>query len=197
VPHLQNNQSMEDKNWGLTEAGFQQLIAHLDKGDERQFQRIFTKNFAKYRNYIKSDMNISYDDASDAVTEAFVKMHRFLVERRVEYGNLMSYTLRIAKNEYLMLLRKRKQLPETDADFDKLDIIDEEYDDSTMEQFEKAFGLLGTDCRDLLKLHYYEKKAHREIGQTLNISEDASKTRMKVCRNKLRDVFLQFLKAAA
>ena len=185
---------MNDKNWGLTEAEFQQLILDLDKGNERQFRGIFTKNFAKYRNYIKSDMNISYDDASDAVTEAFVKMHRFLTERRVEYGNLEAYTLRIARNEYLMLLRKRKQLPETDADFERLDIIDEEYDDSTMEHFEKAFGHLGTDCRDLLKLHYFEKKAHREIGQTLNISEDASKTRMKVCRNKLREVFLKFLK---
>jgi RNA polymerase sigma factor (sigma-70 family) len=186
--------SMEDKNWGLTEADFQQLIANLEKGDERQFRSVFTKHFAKYRNYIKSDMNISYDDASDVVTEAFVKMHRFLIEKRVEYGNLASYTLRIAKNEYLMLLRKRKQLPETHTDFDKLDRVDEEYDDSTMEQFEKAFGHLGNDCRDLLKLHYYEKKAHREIGQTLNISEDASKTRMKVCRNKLREVFLKFLK---
>lgn len=185
---------MNDKNWGLSEAGFQQLMSDLDKGNEKQFRSIFTKHFAKYRNYLRSDMNISYDDASDAVTEAFVKMHRFILEKRVEYGNLEAYTMRIARNEYLMLLRKRKQLPETDAHFERLDIIDEEYDDSTMEQFEKAFGHLGTDCKDLLKLHYFEKKAHREIGQTLNISEDASKTRMKVCRNKLREVFLKFLK---
>ena len=184
---------MEDKNWGLSETAFQQLIADLDKGQEKEFDRIFKDNFAKYRNYIKSDMNISYDDASDAVTEAFVKMHRFLTERRVEYGNLKSYTLRIARNEYLMLLRKRKQLPEADADFERLDIADEEYDDSTMEQFESAFGHLGTDCRDLLKLHYFEKKAHREIGQALQISEDASKTRTKVCRQKLRELFLQCL----
>ena len=185
---------MEDKNWGLTEAGFQQLTIDLDNGNERQFHSIFTKQFAKYRNWMRSNMNISYDDASDAMTEAFVKMQRFIKERRVAYGNLESYTMRIARNEYLMLLRKRKQLPEADADFERLDIADEEYDDSTMEQFEKAFGHLGTDCRDLLKLHYFEKKAHREIGQTLNISEDASKTRMKVCRNKLREVFLKFLK---
>ena len=139
-------------------------------------------------------MNINYDDASDVVTEAFVKMHRFILEKRVEYGNLEAYTLRIARNEYLMLLRKRKQLPEFDADFEKLDILDEEYDDTTMEQFENAFKHLGGDCQSLLKQHYYEKKAHRDIGITLNISEDGSKTRMKVCRNKLREVFLQFLK---
>ena len=184
---------MNDKNWGLTEAEFQKLITDLDSGNERQFRSIFTKNFVKYRNYIRRDMNISYDDASEVITEAFIRLQRFLSERRVEYGNLEAYTLRIARNEYLMLLRKRKQLPETDADFERLDIIDEEYDDSTMEHFEKAFGHLGTDCRDLLKLHYFEKKAHREIGQTLSISEDASKTRMKVCRNKLREVFLKFL----
>ena len=186
---------MEDKNWGLTEAEFQKLITDLEKGNEKQFHSIFTKHFAKYRNYLRSDMNISYDDARDSVTEAFVKMHRFMTEKRVEYGNLEAYTMRVARNEYLMLLRKRNQLPETDADFERLDIVDEEYDDSTMEHFEKAFGHLGTDCRNLLKLHYFEKKAHREIGQTLNISEDASKTRMKVCRNKLREVFLQLLRA--
>ena len=100
---------MGDKNWGLTEAEFQQLILDLDKGNESQFHSIFIKNFEKYRNYILSDINISYDDASDAVTEAFVKMHRFLTERRVEYGNLKADTLRIARKEYLMLLRKRKQ----------------------------------------------------------------------------------------
>lgn len=184
---------MEDKNWGLTEAGFQQLIADLDRGDEKQFHRIFKDNFAKYRNYLRRDMQIPYDDASDAVTEAFVKMHRFMVEKRVIYGNLESYTLRIARNEYLMLLRKKKQLPETDADFERLDIADEVYDDSTMEQFESAFGRLGTDCRELLKLHYFEKSTHREIGQALKISEDASKTRTKVCRQKLREIFLQLL----
>jgi RNA polymerase sigma factor (sigma-70 family) len=184
---------MEDKNWGLSEADFQQLIADLDKGNEKQFQSIFTKQFAKYRNYLRHDMNISYDDASDAVTEAFVKMHRFMNEKRVIYGNLESYTMRIARNEYLMLLRKRKQLPEADADFERLDIADEEYDDSTMEQFESAFGRLGTDCKDLLKLHYFEKSSHQQIGQTLKISEDASKTRTKVCRQKLREIFLQFL----
>ena len=187
---------MQDKNWGLTEAEFQQLSTELERGDERQFRTVFTKNFAKYRNYIRSSMNISYDDASDAVTEAFVKMHRFIVEKRVEYGNLEAYTMRIAKNEHLMLLRKRKQLPESDADFDRIDIADEEYDDSTMQQFEAAFEHLGNDCRTLLKHHYFEKIAHRDIGAALNISEDASKTRMKVCRNKLREVFLQLLKAA-
>jgi RNA polymerase sigma factor (sigma-70 family) len=184
---------MEDKNWGLTEQAFQQLIGDLDRGDEKHFHSIFSKNFVKYRNYIKSDMNISYDDASDSVTEAFVKMHRFIIERRVEYGNLEAYTLKIARNEYLMLLRKKKHLPESDVDFDRLDIADDEYDDSTMEHFNKAFQHLGEDCKDLLKLHYYEKASHREIGQTLKISEDASKTRTKVCRQKLREIFLKYL----
>lgn len=187
---------MNDKNWGLTEAGFQQLIQDLESGYEKTFHAIFTKHFTQYRNYLRKDMQISYDDASDAITEAFVKMHRFIVEKRVEYGNLEAYTLRIARNEYLMLLRKRKQMPESDTDFERLDIIDEEYDDSTMEHFEKAFQYLGTDCKDLLKRHYFEKSSHREIGQALNISEDASKTRTKVCRQKLREFFLQFLNAA-
>jgi RNA polymerase sigma factor (sigma-70 family) len=187
---------MEAKNWGLTEARFQQLISELDSGNEKQFHAIFTKHFAKYRNFLRSDMNISYDDASDAVTEAFVKMHRFITEKRIEYGNLESYTLKIARNEYLMLLRKKKHLPETDTDFERLDIADDEYDDTTMEHFEIAFQRLGTDCKDLLKLHYFEKASHRDIGQALNISEDASKTRTKVCRQKLREFFVQLLSAA-
>jgi RNA polymerase sigma factor (sigma-70 family) len=184
---------MENKNWGLTEKAFQQLIDDLDRGDEKKFHSIFSKHFVKYRNYIRSDMNMSYDDASDVVTEAFVKMHRFITERRVLYGNLEAYTLKIARNEYLMLLRKKKHIPEVDFDFDRLDIADDEYDDSTMEHFEKAFQHLGADCKGLLKLHYYEKASHRDIGQTFNISEDASKTRTKVCRQKLRESFLKYL----
>lgn len=184
---------MEDKNWGLTESGFQQLISELDKGDERQFKSIFTRYFKKYCHYIRSDMQISYDDASDAITEAFVKMHRFITEKRINYGNLEAYTLKIARNEYLMALRKKKQIPEIEADFERLDLIDEEYDDTTMHQFEQAFQQLGGECKDLLKAHYFEKISHREIGQRLNISEDASKTRMKVCRQKLREFFLQLL----
>lgn len=186
----------KDKNWGLTEAVFSRLLEELKEGDERTFQKIFTENFPKYCNYIRKDFKLSYDDASDVTIEAFVKIHRLLCESRVSYGNLEAYTMQCIRNEYRMLLRKRKQLPESDVEFNQLEILDEAYDESTLQQFEQAFSQLGGDCRSLLQQHYFQKISHREIGQILNISEDASKTRTKVCRNKLRELFLQILNAA-
>jgi RNA polymerase sigma factor (sigma-70 family) len=195
--HLQpETMSIHTKNWGFSEADFNVLQAELVRGGESRFQQVFTQNYQRYTNYIRSEMNLSYDDASDVTVEAFVKIHRFLKEGRVAYGNLDAYSMQVIRNEYLMLLRKRKQLPESDVEVSNLELLDEEYDESTLQQFEQAFSRLGEDCRNLLQQHYFQKKAHRDIGVALNISEDASKTRTKVCRNKLRDIFQSLLNAA-
>jgi RNA polymerase sigma-70 factor (ECF subfamily) len=188
--------SIHTKNWGLSADEFSMLQEALEGGNELYFQRVFNQNFKRYINYIRSEMKLSYDDASDVTVEAFVKIHRFIKEKKVVYGNLEAYTMQTMRNEYLMLLRKRKQLPETDVELSTLEIVDEVYDETTFQQFEKAVEHLGEDCRGLLQRHYYEKMSHREIATSLNISEDASKTRMKVCRNKLREIFQQLLNAA-
>lgn len=195
--HLQpETMSIHTKNWGLSEADFNVLQAELVRGGESCFQKVFTQNYKRYANYIRSEMKLSYDDASDVTVEAFVKIHRFLKEGRVAYGNLDAYSMQVIRNEYLMLLRKRKQMPDADVEVNERELIDEAYDESTLQQFEHAFDRLGEDCRTLLQRHYYQKMSHRDIGVALNISEDASKTRTKVCRNKLREIFLQLLNAA-
>ncbi|WP_373548564.1 RNA polymerase sigma factor [Haliscomenobacter sp.] len=188
--------SNQQKNWGLSEAGFKELQDELIGGLESRFQLVFKQNFQRYCNYIRSEMKLSYDDASDVTVEAFIKIHRFIREGRISYGNLDAYSMQAIRNEYLMLLRKRKQLPESDVEVSNLELLDEEYDESTLQQFEQAFGRLGEDCRSLLQQHYFQKMSHRDIGAALNISEDASKTRTKVCRNKLRDIFQSLLNAA-
>lgn len=188
--------SNQQKNWGLSTTDFQLLQEEIAQGGETRFQQVFKQNYPRYCNYIRSEMNLSYDDASDVTVEAFIKIHRFIREGRVSYGNLDAYSMQAIRNEYLMLLRKRKQLPESDVEVNQLDLLDEEYDESTLQLFEQAFGRLGEDCRSLLQQHYFQKMSHRDIGTALNISEDASKTRTKVCRNKLRDIFQSLLNAA-
>ncbi|MDX2068425.1 MAG: sigma-70 family RNA polymerase sigma factor [Haliscomenobacter sp.] len=186
----------ENKNWGLGVADFLVLLDELENGKEQAFQKIFIQNYQKYRNYALKNLNISYDDAADVTTEAFVKIHRLLLERRIEYGNLEGYIMQIIRNEYLMLLRKRKQMPLSDIEITSLGLTEEEYDETTLQHFELAFEQLDEACRTLLQRHYFQKTPHREIGIELNISEDASKTRTKVCRNKLRELFLHRLNAA-
>jgi RNA polymerase sigma-70 factor (ECF subfamily) len=188
---------MNDKE-AVTEDGFS--LAALKAGDKHEFSRLVDSYSPLiYRLALKVLGNPQ--DAEDILQETFIKAFRHLADFK---GNsrLSTWLYRIATNEALMLIRKRK--PDTfsidssndydDPDQEPMQIIDwccmpeqELLSSESRQYLDQAIERLPTSLRVVFVLRDIEGLSTLETGEVLNLSETAVKTRLSRARLRLRE----------
>jgi RNA polymerase sigma-70 factor, ECF subfamily len=139
------------------------------------------------------------EDAEDALQETFLRAHLALhtFEGR---SNIYSWLTRIAINTALMVLRRRRNRPETLFDFQS-DVGDEttyfavkesapnpeEICDRRQRRFKvlRAIRSLHPGLQEPIQMQMTQGSSIREISQALDISETAVKTRLYRARLRL------------
>lgn len=121
------------------------------------------------------------EDVRDVLQECFIKI--FTEIGRFHYrgkGSLMAWMTRIAMNESLQWLRKRRQLSFVDADSDLPDVVDEQPEISRLTQDDilDALRQLPPGYRTVFNLFVVEGKKHQEIAEMLNIRPDTSASQL-------------------
>jgi RNA polymerase sigma-70 factor (ECF subfamily) len=176
----------------------------LQNGDRDEFARLVeTYSGQIYRLALKMLQN--QQDAEDILQESFIKAYRAL-PRFEGRSSLSTWLYRIATNEALMFLRKKKpqqisveQPSEDDEDRTPLEIVDwcclpegELMSEEAQDYLEKSRSALPESLRVVFLLRDIEGLSTSETSEVLNISESAVKTRLSRARLRLRETLSRY-----
>lgn len=128
------------------------------------------------------------EDAEDVLVEAFVKIFEKIDDYKNE-GSFEGWMKRIAVNESLMFLRKKRkiisELSETHYEISESPHYDDDFDEvKILELFDK----LPDGYRTILNLYVVEGYKHKEIAEMLSISINTSKSQLILARKRMQEI---------
>jgi len=137
-------------------------LAALGRVYEPYLERVFAVCYQHLRDE---------DEAKDATMQVFEKL---VVElRRHEVGNFRSWLHSVARNECMMILRRRRTAPETGEDFDADRVesvavahpMDEDFPlENHLAHLDGCLETLAETQRSAVRLFFFEQKSYREIS---------------------------------
>lgn len=166
------------------------IRACLRSGDAGVLEQIWDRYASDLFGLLMSMLR-SRADAEDALQDVFVKIAR---NRRTvaRARNLRLYLLRMARNEALTVIDRRRReaarLVEFDSWLAPAGTASAAGQDA--EELEKALGKLPEEQRTVLNLKVYQDMTFREIGRLLGISGNTAASRFRYAVQKLR-VFMK------
>lgn len=182
-------------------------IEALQAGDRAEFARMMDY-FSNpiYRLGLK--ILGSEQDAEDVLQETFIKAYRSM-EKFEGRSSLSTWLYRIATNEALMLIRKRKPTLDLVLENDNeendgmpTEIIDwcclpedELLSTESRDFLEEAVQVLSPSLRLVFLMRDVELLSIKETAEILEISESAVKVRLMRARLKLREELTQYFGA--
>lgn len=156
----------EDKYSGFTD---DQLITSYKETFNNQFVGILYERYGHLVlglcfNYLKNK-----DDASDAVSQIFVKLLEDLKKHKISFFKSWLYVY--SKNYCLMELRKRQSSLKRELDLNENTVMLMDYSDpehlkekeSQIERMEKAIAALNKEQKTCIELFYLQNKSYNEI----------------------------------
>src|SRR5467141_2160419 len=174
------------------------LVAAAKRGDTRAFEELVNRYEAKI---FRLTMNITRnrEDAEDAMQDAFLKSYAHLKDFQ-EDSRYYTWLVRIAANEALMRLRKRRpnhfSLDEPiEGDEDLMPRELEDWGPSPEQRFaqtemheilSEAIDNLAPDFRVVFVLRDVEELSTEETAKVVGVSVAAVKSRLLRARLKLR-----------
>jgi RNA polymerase sigma-70 factor (ECF subfamily) len=172
----------------------------LRQGDKAEFARMVEAHYQLiYRLGLK--MLGNSQDAEDILQETFIKAYRHIQDFNGR-SSLATWLYRIATNEALMFLRRRrpdstsvdKPFETDEGDQIPVEMVDwcclperEMMSTEARANLDRAIGTLTPNLRAVFVLRDIEGLSTRETAQVLDISEMAVKTRLSRARMALRD----------
>jgi RNA polymerase sigma-70 factor (ECF subfamily) len=191
-------------------------MSNNDKKDNFDLEALRAGDRAEFANVVEAYYGVVYrlaikmldnsQDAEDVLQETFIKAYRHLPNFDGR-SSLSTWLYRIATNEALMMLRRRKHVyisidePVEQADEyqEPLQIIDwccmpeEELVSAEARAYmDKAVEALPYSLRVVFLLRDIEGLSTRETGEVLNLSETAVKTRLSRARLRLRELLTEY-----
>jgi RNA polymerase sigma-70 factor (ECF subfamily) len=173
----------------------------LKAGDRNEFARLLEAYSGVIYRLSMKMLNDS-QDAEDVLQETFIKAYRH-INNFDGRSSLSTWLYRIATNEALMMIRKRKNMTvsieeplDADTEIDEpLQIVDwccmpetEMMSTEARAYMNRAVEQLPTTLRTVFLLRDIEGLSTEETSQVLNISEAAVKTRLSRARMRLREL---------
>jgi len=175
------------------------VILAIKANDNMVLKQLYQDNYKKVEVFILKN-NGSMPQAKDTYQEAFIAMYQNIKADKFTPTNetaLQGYLYQIAKNKWIDFLRsslykKTSQIAEgflikdEDTTMNEYDITEEEYNPKNLAM--EAFNHLGSECKKLLEVFYFQKKSLREIAVAFNIGEASARNKKYRCIQKLREL---------
>ena len=178
-----------------------QLIERCRTGDREAFDEL-VRRYEKQAYNLAYRLSGNYDDASDVVVEAFVRVFQGLHTFRGE-ANFGTWLHRVVVNTFLDMRKRSKgrhhvsleEQLELDGDTVSRQIEDtspgpEELveQEEREEVLQKAIAQLPPERRILIVLYHFENLSYEEIAQMLNLPVGTVKSRLNRARLALREI---------
>ncbi len=139
----------------------------------------------------------NHEDLADSFQEAIIVFYQNVQEGKITElrSSIKTYLFGVGKNLLLKRYDKNKRYLSTDADdapeIEGIDVSLEERYDLTHRQktLQRAFALLGENCRELLTFFYYRNFDNEEIARRMDYKNtDTVKSRKRNCMVKLEKI---------
>lgn len=184
---------IEDKDFSLT------FVDRLTAGDRAAFAELVEKTSDRIYGLVLRMLS-NAQDAEDVLQETYLKAYKALPEFE-KRSSLTTWLYRIAANEALMMIRKKKPLQqsmELDDDNDESEATPEIVDwrflpekelasAETRRMLQEATGRLSAALRIVFLLRDVQGLSVKETADILGLNENVVKTRLVRARLKLRD----------
>lgn len=166
------------------------LAVKAARGDGRAFEKIVKR-------YERTIYNVAYrmvrdeEDAADITQTVFIKVHRKL-ESYDPDRKFFSWLYRIAVNECLNYIKKRKHEVVADGDYavTRLSPWDDVARGERGELLEGALMDLKPEYRVVIVLKYFLEFSYREISDIAGVPEKTVKSRLFTARQQMRDALM-------
>ncbi len=182
-----------EKNFGLSEAQFEDMLHSLEQGDEALFERVFVKQYWKMVRRLQASHRAEQADAEDAVMEGLLGFRNILIARKVTWGNLEAYLNRIIVTDFQKKQKRNRETPVESFAENLAADDDAGFSTEELAAFKKAWDSLCDKCSGILQRFYYEELPHFQIAELLGKSPEAVKQDKHRCIQKLRKHFFQSL----
>jgi RNA polymerase sigma factor (sigma-70 family) len=139
----------------------------------------------------------SLDDAKDMLQESIIVLWQNVSAGRFELkSKLSTYLVAVAKNKWMVEMRKKKRFIEDDppdnTNSDEPGILDKMVDDETLECVKSALEKIKPLCKKLLMLFYFEERSMEDIAGILNFANiNVAKSKKYQCKKALQELIVQ------
>lgn len=129
----------------------------------------------------------NYEDARDILNEGFVKVFRYL-ERYQVGTSLESWMKRIMINTSIDFYRKEIRHRSEDIDTAQYKVVDDKdvISNFTAQEILKSIQKLPPAYRAVFNLYAIEGYSHKEVAESLGITESTSRSNLVKARTKLK-----------
>lgn len=176
------------------------LIEQCKKGKQHAQEELYDR-FSSAMLAVCMRFTENRTEAEDLLQEGFIKIFRNIYEFNARNeGSLASWIKRIMVNTSINFLREKKHFSfieniESYPSFEKTDLFFEEPEIITPDGNElmKMISELPDGYRLVFNLYVFENYGHKEIAQTLGITEGTSKSQLAKARMFLqKKIYMSF-----
>jgi len=185
---------MENKNFGLTELAFQDLVSGMQNGNEELFEHIFLSQFENSTKYLRQRYKMTYEQAYDACMDSLLEFRRGLMQNKIVYGNLNFLFTKMASQRFFKNAKKDNMFDEIPENFE-LPIARMELNDTEKIILDKSWAKLGHTCQSLLKSFYYDNVKLKVLAEQDGRKPESIRKQKQRCLNTLRINFQSFIKS--
>lgn len=157
------------------------LIIEAAKLNPDDFAPLYDKYYKQIFGYLYQRME-DKDTAFDLTAQVFLKALSNIGRYEFKGVPFASWLYRIAHSELMQLFREQKNKRAINADIGDLRFICEEAEEFYLEEYipvlKRAITELDPEDLQLVELRFFEKRAFKEIGEIMNITENNAKVRM-------------------
>jgi len=168
----------------------QQIIRLLsDTATQRKGFELLVRSYSEQLYWTIRRFVLIHDDANDVLQNTLLKAWNGLDSFHGD-AKISTWLSRIAINESLDFLRRRKQQTVSMEDVSIGLLADDYFDGSEAETLlQEAIATLPDVQRTVFLLRYFEEKKYSEISQMLDTSEGALKASYHIAVKKISDYF--------
>ncbi|MDI1234285.1 MAG: RNA polymerase sigma factor [bacterium] len=166
----------------------EQLVVAIRNGDQDAVVQLYKDNVMAIRNYILKNSGTS-DDAEDILQEACVAVWEKIKKGELELkAKLSTFVFAISRNLWLKRLHKAgKQSQLDDKHTENLSVGDDTFASENRQIVVQMMDKLGTNCKDLLLMFYFEGYDMNTIAQKLQYNNaDTAKAKKHQCFKQLQ-----------
>lgn len=156
-----------------------------------KFQPLYEKYYTQILKFVYQRVTTK-DDAYDITQQVFLQAMLSLNKYELRGFPFSSWLYRIAINELNQAFRKNEKQRGVNLEEKHLKDIVEEMNEGAIEEKESILleALTGLDEEDfqLVEMRFFEKRAFKEIGEILNITEASAKMKLYRILDKLKPI---------
>ena len=188
-----------------------QLLIGIIENEERAWMHIYHNmriGFASILVQAFTDSKLRKEDIEDIFQESLVvlmqkvKRDGLMIPRE---GAIFSYLVEIGKRTACNFLRKQSHISSADVvtilakqhyNSEDNDMAAEEKQQTQNDFLDRVFDSMPEECKQLLKLFYWERKPMDDIASILGMrNADSAKTKKNKCMNKFKDIAAKLIES--